>query len=206
MKNKILPILCIFILLSLILVNTSFASTNETFTCSYNGTSYTVPALPEDVYNYNYYFIAKTSGSNAKYKLVYSNEPFIYVEKCTAFKEYGVDCITRGKITYYTYDPSTMSDWTKETKADLHISGFLKPSENYWYFLCYTNADICDESGTVFFHQAPVTAVEIPALETAEQIPEAMATALKMIIPVSLALLSILLLIYLMRRLICRSL
>ena len=77
----------------------------------------------------------------------------------------------------------------------------------------YTDAD---KSG--FFFKAPLTetpeipetpetipeTVEIPKLETVEQIPETIITTLKLIIPVGLVILSTVLVIYLLRRLIFR--
>lgn len=70
----------------------------------------------------------------------------------------------------------------------------------------YSNIDVMkgSNSNEIFFQKTPVTAVEIPALETAEQIPEAMATALKIIIPVGLAILVIGLIIYLIKCVIYR--
>ena len=70
----------------------------------------------------------------------------------------------------------------------------------------YSNIDVMkgSNSNEIFFQKTPVTAVEIPALETAEQIPEAMATALKIIIPVGLAILGIGLIIYLIKYVIYR--
>ena len=70
----------------------------------------------------------------------------------------------------------------------------------------YSNIDVMkgSNSNEIFFQKTPVTAVEIPALESAEQIPEAMATALKIIIPVGLAILGIGLIIYLIKYVIYR--
>ena len=70
----------------------------------------------------------------------------------------------------------------------------------------YSNIDVMkgSNSNEIFFQKTPVTAVEIPALESAEQIPEAMATALKIIIPVGLAILVIGLIIYLIKCVIYR--
>ena len=70
----------------------------------------------------------------------------------------------------------------------------------------YSNIDVMkgSNSNEIFFQKTPVTAVEIPALESAEQIPEAMATALKIIIPVGLAILGIGLIIYLIKCVIYR--
>lgn len=71
----------------------------------------------------------------------------------------------------------------------------------------YSSFDIYNYNGVdLFFPLTPVPlktlGVEIPALETAEQIPEAIATTLKIIIPVGLIVLSIGLVIYIIRRVI----
>ena len=70
----------------------------------------------------------------------------------------------------------------------------------------YSTIDIFDGDigSEIFFQKTPVAV--IPALEEVEQIPEAMATVLKLIIPVSLIVLSAVLLIYLVRSRIYRAL
>ena len=80
----------------------------------------------------------------------------------------------------------------------------------------YSTFNIVNREGTVFFMLTPVPtetqtaetpvleiqAVEIPALETAEQIPQAMGLTLKIVIPVGLVVLAIGLIIYLIKRVI----
>lgn len=63
--------------------------------------------------------------------------------------------------------------------------------------IIYYHADDLD-----YFFQLPVTEVVIPTLETAEQIPEAITTTLKIMIPVGLIVLSVGLVIYLIKRVI----
>lgn len=78
----------------------------------------------------------------------------------------------------------------------------------------YASQGIYNSDFTTFFFKTPLTeqpettpeTVEIPAVETVEQIPEMIVTTLKLIIPVGLVVLSVVLVIYLVRRVIYQSL
>lgn len=192
MKNRFIFFLSIILLFIIFMTNVSCASSGE-LVYTYDGVNYTVPELPEEVYQYKYYFI---SHENSNYRVYYSNQPFVYLEKCLGFTTYGVDCLTCNRtVSYYQYNNSLKKWENVSNRTGLHVSGFLKPTKNYWYSMVYTNADICDSSGKVFFQRAPLVGVVVPAVEKVEQIPATIMKTMKIIIPVSLIVLSVVLLI-----------
>lgn len=68
----------------------------------------------------------------------------------------------------------------------------------------YSNSDILNSDGTVFFPIPVQEVVVIPVLEGVEELPKAVTTTLKMILPVGLVVFGILLLVYIIRLLILR--
>lgn len=68
----------------------------------------------------------------------------------------------------------------------------------------YSNTDILNSDGTVFFPIPVQEVVVIPVLEGVEELPKAVNTTLKMILPVGLVVFGILLLVYIIRLLILR--
>ena len=95
---------------------------------------------------------------------------------------------------------TTASSWgTLETKQATYYTYGYDTHDFYFGTTIYTDA----KGSEVFFHP-PVTeqGVVIPALETAEQIPQAIAKTLKIMIPVGLIVLAIGLVIYLIKRVI----
>ncbi len=197
-KTNFKFIIILLLICLLILLNTKSYATNIN----------DLPDLPDEVKDYEYFFICEITNSG-KYKLLYSHKPFTYEEKCTAFyKGYGVDCIYFGIWDYYKYDSSSSSKtWEYvNNESDLHISGFLKYNEGqHWYTMIYTNHDILNKKdGSVVFQKTPQNMVTIPAIQQVEEIPQQVGEILKMTIPVGLIVLSIGLLIYLTRLVILR--
>ena len=233
MKNKIIPILSIFIILTFMITSNVFAFNTEPITTSDGSITY-VMYLPDHVYNflinaneynsgdYNYfvgvenqqchvYFIPKTVeatiwltsslGACSMYNASFSssNPNMIAYD----LREHDTSYVSSA------YSPSNI------TKACGFYTGREITNNTCWM---YTNISVYkDSSLTDFFFKAPVveipteTPVEIPeetpvatipALETVEQIPEAMTTTLQVVIPVGLAILGIGLLIYLIKRVI----
>ena len=200
MKNKILPILCTFILFTFVFINNNvFAYSIPTADDLYN--------LPDEdflnaIYNHTHY----NNGSNAVF--VYNNIVFFvsghngfYVGD-NAGVYYSIWLKNGGTIYKYTYSNGTL------TSAS-HSYDNLTVQANGGTI--YSNTDIYYEnSSELFFLITPMPeipetipeTVEIPAVETVEQIPTAMVETMKMIIPVGLVVLSVVLLIYLTRRLI----
>lgn len=120
------------------------------------------------------------------------------------------------RTSYDSSTPITLQTYRYLDNTWSHIGTNVGTHGYFSEAICYTD-DIFNTDGTLFvsgmrsfFHQPPVTEqpemVEIPALETVEQIPETIVKTLKLIIPVGLVVLSIFFVIYLVRRLIYQSL
>ena len=205
MKNKILPILCIFILISSIFIsNNVFASSNV-----YN-------TLPEEIRNKIINNTVMPELADSSYKcFIWHNSLIGYVSwfftNCSEDFEMYYDGTTwRRKGTAsncveYVFDDSGNLISSNNDKL-FDENSLLDDRVHNGYLYLQNIVVYSNNEKEIFFQGAPVTAVEIPALETAEQIPEAMSTALKMIIPVSLTVLSVVLGIYLVRRLIYQAL
>lgn len=193
MKNKILTISIIFILLSFIFINNAFAF--ELFNA--NNTQIILPDLPngEPVsYVYccidNWHSLSFSYVEGSYFKIHHNDGSYIVFECYNSNGE---------KISFTTYgsngtQPSSWTSRKENTDNNIPVSSY----NSGLYAGTLYNTD-----GTIFFPKTPLT-VEIPAVETVEQIPTAITETLKMIIPVGLVVLSVVLLIYLTRRLIYR--
>ena len=196
LKNKIL--LIVFLILMFILfLNTSnvFASFNFT----YNDTKYTVPDIPTD---YPYYLIID-KGSGV-FRLFMCENEMIFKTATLANGSKVISLhstVSGGTIYQYTNlagDNVTISDSYRSlgTGTSLGI-------DYNTVSIVYSNHDLYHGEELVF--QSPVTevpGVQIPALETAEEVPQAMTQTLKILIPVGLIVLSVGLVIYLIKRVI----
>lgn len=196
LKNKIL--LIVFLILMFILfLNTSnvFASFNFT----YNDTNYTVPDIPTD---YPYYLIIDKG--NGVFRLYMCENEMI-------FKTVTLANGSKSILLYSTVSAGTIYQYTNlagdnVTISDLYRSigtGTSLAIDYNTVSIVYSNHDLYHGGELVF--QSPVTEVPgvlIPALETAEEVPQAMAQTLKIVIPVCLIVLGIGLLIYLIKRVI----
>lgn len=185
--------------------------------------------IPELGNNDYYYYISTSFFYKRTYLIFFpkANVNYLYgsIQHNDSIWSYTDTGFDKNILYTFTHSSSDLTSHTleldldnmKKTTSSIGLNSgtavlcTYNPDDNY--FWCTTNIPFYNDkeksnlwvnSNSSFFRISP--AVEIPALETAEQVPEAMATALKMIIPVSLVLLSILLLIYLMRSLIYRSL
>lgn len=203
LTHKILPIISIILLCSFVFIN-NFVFASSSINVNYNGNSVELPSISTiDFSSYDNF------DSSCDYFIFYAwnNYRLFVIPKNCELKIYSFN---NGTGVHIEDDSTKMlhfyfnnNSWVFSEKAHWldHISS------DGWF---YSTVDIYkDNSDEIFFQKTPVTtpaAVEIPALEKVEQIPEAITTTLKMIIPVSLVVLSVILLIYLMRRLIYRSL
>lgn len=198
LKNKMLIILLIFFLLFL---NSSvFASFNE-------------EEIPDEIWSMIYDTNEYISGN---YHLMffkhYSNYVIYFIEKSA-----GLQC-------YYSYNNSRVTKYGVINELNritfnkqIHLvvyktNGTISISQthdtNDTFFLLnpedhsYSNISIyIDNTYTDFFFK-PVTGVVIPALEQVEELPKAITTTLKIMIPVGLVVLGIGLIIYLIKRVI----
>lgn len=225
MKNKILTINIIFILISLIFINNSFAYTaTEDIVYTEPTNSYLSTAITELQKTYpeeEFYYVYGYSYGPRCFYLTFFEKHYLKIkpyllEPTYTFQnnDYYAIKVSNDKTTvsasvYKVFDSSYSLDgnYTYEdcVPAFTMYSNSTEPVEFTANFNVYTNS-----SGTDFFFNSPVTepeipeTVEIPAVETVEQIPTAMVETMKMIIPVGLVVLSVVLLIYLTRRLIYR--
>ena len=98
--------------------------------------------------------------------------------------------------TYYSHISAGDSSWGTLTQQYMMSMVNFDSSDFYFGATVYT-----DRYGSDIFFQLPVMeTVTIPSLETAEQIPEAIVTTLKILIPVGLIVLSIGFVVYLIKR------
>lgn len=204
--HKFLPILSILILISFIFINNCFAYSEE-FT--YNDTNY-IYYIPEGAYNsfleseqyksgkYNY-LLSCDNGTCRIYFWLKTQDVKIY--QTTKDNYYNSNISDYGCLYYTVSENGGNLSLQNSNATSFHNSAYSSGNKIYMF----TNVTVYTDSSCskVFFYQ-PVQVVTIPALETAEQVPEAMRTALKMIIPVGLIVLSMVLLIYLIKSVISR--
>lgn len=188
LQNKILFILFLFLSVLLFFnINNVFAAISFT----YNGEQVDLPDLPSDV-NISYGYVVgsfnnATSDTTDDYYriLILSNsDSYFYL--------IGGQYYVSGSASMYSYKNNNWS-FDKNT-TDYIINGHLR----YVYSTVNVYSDI--DKTEVFFR--PVLEVVIPALETAEQIPQVIVKTLKILIPVGLIVLAIGLTIYLIKRVI----
>lgn len=193
-------------------------------TITYDNNTYTIPVIPNYIKNtYEYYIIiSQGKPSNNKFFLCVSHKPFKYYQKCnTWYDEYNADCIPFDNTQDHYYygsktDGSENIFWNNEGRFKSNVHGFSGFNlKNVWYTLLYSNEDILiyeDENDNTtealgtFFTVPVQETTTIPALETVEQIPTAMAKVMKIIIPIGLTILGVGLLIYLIKQVIYSNL
>ena len=188
LQNKILFILFLFLFVLLFFnINNVFAAISFT----HNGEQVDLRDLPSDVnISYGYVvgsFTNATSDTTDDYYriLILSNsDSYFYL--------IGGQYYVSGSASMYSYKNNNWS-FDKNT-TDYIINGHLR----YVYSTVNVYSDI--DKTEVFFR--PVLEVVIPALETAEQIPQVIVKTLKFLIPVGLIVLAIGLTIYLIKRVI----
>lgn len=188
LKNKLF--ITFLFLIAFILffnINNVFAFS---FTCNTENHTETID-LPDVAEEYQSYFnlpyiIFSTDNVKFCIRFLADNESFFYIN------QYGI--AWSGTIHQFTYDGSSWDYRFNNNK----IAGITAVS-NYYYF----NSDIyTDVDKSNYFFTCPVTGVVIPALETAKQIPQAIVTTLRILIPVGLVVLLVGLVICLIKRVI----
>lgn len=209
-KNKIF-ITFIFLLIFILFFNTNnvFASDLVTFECNVEEAAWNkIIELPEYISGNNHLYIMK----------FYSNYKVFFVEKVSNYKCYlliedGVSKygIPNTREHLYFNQPVKLNIYKIASDGSTCTKEYTDTIEES--FICINPYDHAYSSTTIYtdntyttpFFQAPVTeipGVQIPALETAEQIPEAIVKTLMILIPVGLIVLSIGLVIYLIKRVI----
>lgn len=185
LNNKFFVVFLLFLIITFSFVSNCFANIVVNDDSSF-------PDLPLDYSNSKYVILKDNTNT---WLLIFDDlleNPYVENDNISFKNKSG----SLGNVIGYLLKNNTWN-YNFKTTAVSRVSTFT--------FIC-SNIDVMkgSNSNEIFFQKTPVTAVEIPALETAEQIPEAMATALKIIIPVGLAILVIGLIIYLIKCVIYR--
>lgn len=185
LNNKFFVVFLLFLIITFSFVSNCFANIVVNDNSSF-------PDLPLDYSNYKYVILKDNTNT---WLLIFDDlleNPYVENDNISFKNKSG----SLGNVIGYLLKNNTWN-YNFKTTAVSRVSTFS---------FIYSNIDVMkgSNSNEIFFQKTPVTAVEIPALETAEQIPEAMATALKIIIPVGLAILVIGLIIYLIKCVIYR--
>lgn len=169
----------------------------------------TIPdALYENMINseyYNTYDCVLVTRSISCYDVIYIEYDedlyFYYTGRLYSSKNFnGVFCA-------YSTDGKTLNSTNSYTNYSLNWMYCGTTSDNTYNFYLKNLSLATDANKSGFFFKTPLTetpetipaTVEIPKLETVEQIPETIITTLKLIIPVGLVILSMVLVIYLVR-------
>lgn len=202
LKNKFL---IIFVILSMLLL---------LFNSVYASSDYSSNNPPDAVMDYLYTTEEYANKSNYNYFIFQATDGrylINFLPKLDDLKAYLIyysasrtNFAFNQAFEYKQYQLNSDGSFIKTTSNTSTVSSVwgMKKSNNIinWYsdFDVYTD----DTYSTAFFQAPPqkVEGITIPALETAEQIPEAIATTLKILIPVGLIVLSIGLGIYLIKR------
>ena len=185
LNNKFFVVFLLFLIITFSFVSNCFANIVVNDDSSF-------PDLPLDYSNSKYVILKDNTNT---WLLIFDDlleNPYVENDNISFKNKSG----SLGNVIGYLLKNNTWN-YNFKTTAVSRVSTFS---------FIYSNIDVMkgSNSNEIFFQKTPVTAVEIPALETAEQIPEAMATALKIIIPVGLAILVISLIIYLIKCVIYR--
>lgn len=187
-KKFILTFILFLFVLLFFNINNVFASFNFT----YDNVDYTVPNIPDD---YEYFLIYKNNSSDSFYLLMSDYPIFHKGYRVNSDSNIHSGFCCPGNILYYYVSSIRNFNYINET------SGYLTTEQDFTIF--YANHDIyyrdINNIDTLLFHN-PVVGVVIPSLETVEQIPQGIAEALIVLIPVGLVVLAIGLLIYLIKR------
>ena len=185
LNNKFFVVFLLFLIITFSFVSNCFANIVVNDNSSF-------PDLPLDYSNSKYVILKDNTNT---WLLIFDDlleNPYVENDNISFKNKSG----SLGNVIGYLLKNNTWN-YNFKTTAVSRVSTFS-------FIYSYIDVMKGSNSNEIFFQKTPVTAVEIPALETAEQIPEAMATALKIIIPVGLAILVISLIIYLIKCVIYR--
>ena len=198
--NKILLILSIVLLFGFVFINNNIFAAETGKQITANNITFTIPS------NIDNYIIAQRYPYDdvEYYVLLYSDYGSYW--KVSQYRDdyFGVQCFSDENFTHevsYTriFTNRVERDFTNPTTSRSGQGDF-----SIYYDVNYSTVDIYNTDRTsIFFQKTPVVVetpeVEIPALETVEQIPEAMKETMKIVIPVGLAILGIGLVVYLIK-------
>lgn len=203
LKNKTILILLLILFFILIGITKSQALTNDNFVFE---------NIPQTVIDF----------CNAQFNNSYSPEEYYYiiikwqdeyqihfVEKSKSIYSYSNSKLKVSAVGHKYYilgiEGTTITSGS-HTNNNAEINFQTSFKDNKYYLPLYSSSDIyTDNTYTDFFFKAPVVdKAVIPVLEGVEELPKAMTTTLRLIIPVCLSVFGTLLLIYIIRLLILR--
>jgi len=220
-KNKILILFLLFVILTISISLNCFASydltvqdrDNKTYTFSLSD------ELMTPKYFYVYYYKSTTSYrmdilgyvcSDYEFRVSYYNsngsthKKFVFIDGFYHDLKYYQ---TQG-MSYHSPFEVEIDKFNKLTLNDLKTDSLPSYSPTYFDIgsFIYSNTDIKDIDGNVFFQPTPqlVGEVTIPEITQVEEIPQVVSKVLEMIIPIGLTIFGIGLLILLMRLVILR--
>lgn len=200
LNNKIF--LIFFLLLAFVLffnINNVYANSDITFK-SNNGVSYTIPNFSDDSVTFENGYIIGLFGDEIRLLILNESSPLFclsgdFIASYSSIKCYCLvdNSFVRNSSLDYDGFGNTSTSFMKYSEVLYSTNDFVTSSD--FSVVKY------NKSGDNFF-LPPVTGVVIPALETAEQIPETIVKTLKILIPVGLVVLAVGLIIYLIKRVI----
>lgn len=162
--HKFLPILgLVFFILFILLINNSFASIMGTFTTTDGYIYSSFPDIPSEISNYKYYLICNyynTSANttlNNRIVLLYSNEPFYYLDEGTGrYLLYSVNMCDLGY--HYFINSNSNESWSIQKNSGGGV--WTNQINNaHYYLLDYrnptiyiSNADVYNKAdGSIYF-------------------------------------------------------
>lgn len=187
LQNKLLIIFLIFFVIVGFFCSAFYNTyASETITFSYEGVNYTLPDLPNSVYDHNYIFIFGDFNytSNSILFNIYASDTNVI---------YGQDYSCYRTFTIYHIDSGLYDNYSNLTYAEM--------SDAYTYSLpcVYSNCDLLNTDGDVVFSLAPLEMVELMKAIQPEEIPQQIIQITKMILPIFLLIFGTLLVLYLLK-------
>lgn len=190
-----------------------FLFINNTNVQAYTYEGYEFPEMPEDFNNFEYKVIYYDD-LNKVYNLLLSDHPFLYDNSCITNEEYACFLITYNHYKRYKWSPSSTenigwyiyADNSNSRLSYLHIvlDGIRNPLLGVGFQIVYSSHTIYhgidDQEGESFFYLTPL----MNSTNMQFFVGVTICQMIMPMIPVSLILLSILLVIFLVRLVILR--
>lgn len=145
MKNKVICLLIIFS----IVVGYLFFQPNNVFSAELTEISYPTEGLQEITDSLNVFLYFAVKAQNGSYYLFYGDMP--YIDSST--RQICKTDWSNNTVIYYCDD----GVWKNENVLNIYKSEISDEKHDPIYFdsYCFGIADLLDEEGNVFFHQAP---------------------------------------------------
>ena len=217
---KILPCLLIAMYLVMIILGEiayGFDNNKVTFTSKVFDFSYDLTFSNEEILSYKYICVIETGFSqySTEYYVFLTNDDSFYVENyvennANFFTFHSDDFAYRSatlRKAYLSDDIQKLSNFDDFTRYSLsHGSLSIQRDATEISNIFFSNTNVKDKDGNVVFQGASqeLAGVTIPAIQSVEEIPQAIVKTMKIVIPVGLVVLGIGLIIYLIKSVILR--